>query len=95
MHAWDIKFAVINVRGTCLIRENHDHLYPEIYPLYDILAIPSVPHRPDKPVIEDPPAKSQSPIPVKPPVDTEALSEAEVGTIGSEFKGHLPTEASS
>ncbi len=34
MHACDIKFAVINVRGTCLIRENHKHLYTlEIYPL--------------------------------------------------------------
>ena len=33
MHAWNIKFAVMNVRGSCLIRENHEHLY-EIYPLY-------------------------------------------------------------
>ncbi len=34
MHACDIKFAVINVRGTCLIHENHEHLYPR-----NILAI--------------------------------------------------------
>ena len=28
MHACDIKFVGINVRGTCLISENHEHLYP-------------------------------------------------------------------
>ncbi len=28
MHACDIKFAVINVHGTCLICKNHEHLYP-------------------------------------------------------------------
>ncbi len=28
MHACDIKFVGINVRGTCLISENHKHLYP-------------------------------------------------------------------
>ena len=35
MHACDIKFRVINIRGTCLIRENHEHLYPRNnYTLY-------------------------------------------------------------
>ncbi len=32
MHAWNIKFTVINVRGSCLIRENHEHLYPRNIP---------------------------------------------------------------
>ncbi len=34
MHACGIKFVGINVRGTCLISENHEHLYPRNYPLY-------------------------------------------------------------
>ncbi len=29
MHACDIKSAVRNVHGTCLIHENHEHLYPQ------------------------------------------------------------------
>ncbi len=37
MHACDIKFAVINVHGTCLIRENPTNIYTlEMYPLYGI-----------------------------------------------------------
>ncbi len=33
MHACSIKFVGINVRGTCLISENHEHfLYPQKVP---------------------------------------------------------------
>ncbi len=35
MHACDInKFVGINVRGTCLISKNQEHLYPRKYLLY-------------------------------------------------------------
>ena len=29
MHVCDTKFVGINVRGRCLISENHEHLYPQ------------------------------------------------------------------
>ncbi len=32
MHACNIKFASFNVRSSCLIRENHEHLYPRNIP---------------------------------------------------------------
>ena len=32
LHACDIKFVGINVRGTCLINENREHLYPQNIP---------------------------------------------------------------
>ncbi len=38
MHACNIKFAVINVHGSRLIRENHEHKL-EIYPLYTVSAL--------------------------------------------------------
>ena len=39
MYACEIKFVGINVRGTCLIRENNEHLYLSfIYPLYTVSA---------------------------------------------------------
>ena len=37
-----IKFAVINGRGTCLIRENHEHLYPRNIPSYTAVDINAV-----------------------------------------------------
>ncbi len=36
MHACDIKFAFINVRGTCLIRENHELFVPSKYTRYTV-----------------------------------------------------------
>ena len=41
MHACDIKFAVINVRGTCLIRENHEHFIPSKYTRYTVHSRPA------------------------------------------------------
>ncbi len=36
MHACDIKFVGINVRGTCLIRENYEHFIPLKYTHYTV-----------------------------------------------------------
>ena len=42
MYACDIKFVGINVRGRCLISENHEHLYPRNirYTVFANLATP-------------------------------------------------------
>ncbi len=40
MHACDINFVGINVRGRCLISKNHEHFIPSKYTHYTVLVKP-------------------------------------------------------
>ena len=44
MHACNIKFVGINVRGACLISENHEHLYPRNIAIIRFRNVPLSPY---------------------------------------------------